>query len=177
MLSVREALGTDAAAVAAIYAPIVECTTISFEEVAPSETQMRERMSAIQLRHPWLIAEDGEVLGYAYGSRHRSRAAYRWSADVTVYVAEHARGHGVGRALYARLFELLHAYGYYNAFAGIALPNDASIALHRAFGFERIGVYRNVGFKFGVWHDVSWWQLQLHDADSAPAEVRRIRLR
>lgn len=169
-IRVRSAIPHDAAAIAAIYVPIVERTAISFEETAPSVDEMRERIAKTQERWPWLVAQSTRILGYAYGSRHRERAAYRWSVDVTVYVAEDARGIGVGKALYAHLFDLLKERGFYNAFAGIALPNDPSIALHRAFGFEAIGIYRNVGFKLGQWRDVSWWQLRLHEATGSPAE-------
>jgi phosphinothricin acetyltransferase len=105
------------------------------------------------------------VQGYAYASRHRERAAYQWSVDVSAYVREDARGRGVGKALYGRLFELLKALGYCRAFAGIALPNAASVALHESMGFEALGVYRRVGFKRGAWHDVGWWQKTLQDVD------------
>jgi phosphinothricin acetyltransferase len=174
MLRIRPATPQDAAAVAAIYAPVVERTMISFEEIPPDADEMRSRIERIGAEWPWLVACDGDgVRGYAYGSRHRSRAAYRWSVDTSVYVAEDARGMGVGKALYARLLDDLIARGFYNAFAGIGLPNDASVALHRAFGFEPVGVYRNVGFKFGKWHDVAWWQLQLRPPDGAPQEIIR----
>jgi phosphinothricin acetyltransferase len=98
------------------------------------------------------------VAGFAYGGPHRTRAAYRWSVDVTVYVAEQARGHGVGRALYGALLPALAERGFHAAFAGIALPNPGSVALHEAVGFTPLGVYREVGFKLGRWHDVGWWQ-------------------
>jgi L-amino acid N-acyltransferase YncA len=150
----------------------VRNTTISFEEAAPDAEQMRGRIANILERFPWLVAEDGGVLGYAYGSQHRARAAYRWSVDVSVYVSQDARRRGIGRMLYAELIPMLRAQGFYNAFAGIALPNDASIGIHRAFGFEPIGVYRNVGYKNGRWHDVSWWQLQLREPAPNPSEPR-----
>lgn len=171
-MKLRPATVDDAAAIAAIYAPVVERTTISFEEIAPSAAQMRERIGEIARRFPWYVADDGGVSGYAYGSAHRSRAAYRWSVDVSVYVAEDARGRGIGRLLYAKLLAELQSLGYRNAFAGIALPNDASIALHRSFGFELVGIYRNVGFKFGAWHDVAWWQLKLQNGAGIPEEPR-----
>jgi phosphinothricin acetyltransferase len=158
-LSIREAVGGDAAAIQAIYAPIVEQTAISFEDAAPSVEEMSRRISDISASHAFLVAErDRSVLGYAYGSQHRARAAYRTSVDVTVYVAEQARRSGVGRALYIELLSQLKRQDFHAAFAGIALPNPGSIALHEKVGFTPIGVYREVGFKFGRWHDVGWWQ-------------------
>jgi L-amino acid N-acyltransferase YncA len=152
----------DAAACAAIYAPYVEDSVISFETKAPSARAMAERMEAITATHPWLVAEhDGRVAGFAYASAHHARAAYRWAADVTVYVdAEHHRT-GVGRKLYETLFELLRGQRLWIACAGITLPNDASVGLHEALGFAPVGVYRNIGWKDGSWHDVGWWQLAL----------------
>ena len=110
----------------------------------------------------WLVAEDaGQVAGYAYATPHRSRGAYRWSVETSVYVAAAARGQGVGTQLYTALLPVLAEKGYCNAYAGITLPNDASVALHRRVGFQAIGVFRSVGRKFGAWHDVSWWHLPL----------------
>ncbi len=152
----------DAAAIAAIYRPIVEASTISFEEVAPGPQEMARRIAEIASAYPWFVAErEGNVAGYAYASRHRERAAYRYSVDVSVYVAENARKAGIASALYATLFEQLSERGFHRAFAGIALPNDASIALHRRFGFEPVGIYREVGWKFGGWLDVEWLQKAL----------------
>jgi phosphinothricin acetyltransferase len=150
---------TDAAAVQTIYAPIVEHTAISFEEVAPSTKEMAQRIASIAASHAFLVAEDdGGVVGYAYGSPHRARPAYRHSAEVTVYVAEQARRSGVATALYAGLLPVLKKKGFHAAFAGVALPNPGRLALHQAAGFLPVGVFEQVGFKFGRWHDVSWWQ-------------------
>ena len=161
--TIRKAQSTDAGAIAAIYQPIVETTTISFEEVAPDEHVMEQRISTIGERYPWLVAQDaeGSVCGYAYASRHRERAGYRYSVDVSAYVAEAARGKGIGRGLYETLFAQLREGGYHRAFAGIALPNEGSMALHRRCGFEPVGVYREVGYKFGKWIDVYWCQKAL----------------
>jgi len=150
-------------AIAAIYAPIVESTSISFELSPPSVARMRGRIMTTLPDLPWLVSEDarGSVNGYAYASKHRERPAYQWSVDVTAYVREDSRGTGVGKLLYLALFEELAALGYFQAFAGIALPNAASVALHKAVGFEHIGIYRKVGFKLGAWHDVGWWQREL----------------
>jgi L-amino acid N-acyltransferase YncA len=162
---VRRVRPSDAAAIAAIYAPIVERSIISFEEVAPTSAGIRERIEAVAETWPWLVAAaDDEVLGYVYASEHRTRAAYRWSVDVTAYVREDARGRGIGRDLYGVLFRVLELQGFHRAFAGITLPNDASVALHRSAGFEPVGVYREVGFKLGAWRDVSWWQRSIGGA-------------
>jgi L-amino acid N-acyltransferase YncA len=152
----------DAAACAAIYAPSVTAGVASLEERAPEPREFVDRIRVIQRTHPWLVAEtDDRVVGYAYASQHRERASYRWSADVTVYIsAEHHR-RGVGRALYERLFGLLVGQGVYEACAGITLPNDASVGLHESLGFEPIGVYRDIAYKFGSWRSVGWWQRTL----------------
>jgi L-amino acid N-acyltransferase YncA len=164
----------DAAACAAIYAPHVEGSAVSFEEWAPSAEEMGERIAAVARSHAWLVAErDGRVLGYAYATAFNQRPAYRWSASVSVYVAEGARGEGVGRALYEALFERLRAAGFRMACAGITLPNPASVALHESLGFERTGLNRAIGWKDGAWRDVGWWQLELAPAgDSPPPEPR-----
>jgi phosphinothricin acetyltransferase len=155
----------DAAACAAIYAPYVEQTPVSFEERAPDALEMEARMSRYAATHPWLVAEDGgEVVGYAYACRHRERAAYRWAADVSVYVASNRRGEGLGRNLYERLFVHLRGQNFQIACAGITLPNEASVGLHEALGFLRVGVSPRVGWKAGRWHDVGWWQLELEPA-------------
>jgi phosphinothricin acetyltransferase len=164
-LRIRSAAASDAPALLAIYAPYVEGTVVSFETVVPNVDEFAGRISKSTARWAWLVAErDGACLGYAYGSAHRERAAYRWSVETSAYVAASARRQGVGKALYLALFDALAARGYCNAYAGMTLPNDASAALHRSVGFEPIGVFRRVGFKFGAWHDVAWAQRRLRDA-------------
>jgi L-amino acid N-acyltransferase YncA len=149
----------DAEALVAIYAPIVTSTAISFETMAPDVAEMRTRIAAQPANKPWLVAErDGAVAGYAYASTFRDRAAYRFGVEVTAYVAEAARRGGVGRAIYQALFRLLAIQGYRRAFAGITLPNDASVALHRATGFAEAGVMHAAGFKFDRWHDVAFFE-------------------
>jgi phosphinothricin acetyltransferase len=169
-MKVRTATAADAEAITAIYAPIVKSTAISFELEPPSVDEMRARILSTLDQLPWLVAVDADdtVKGYVYASRHRERAAYQWSVDVTAYVHVDARGAGVGKTLYRALFEELTALGYHQAFAGIALPNAASIALHEAMGFEPLGVYRKVGFKLGAWHDVGWWQKELRVPEESP---------
>ncbi len=156
---IRPVAAGDAAAIADIYRPIVEDTIISFEETPPDASEIARRIAYITEHYPYLVAVDnGGVTGYAYASRHRERYGYRFSAEVSVSVAEHARGNGVGRALYTELFSQLRERGFHQAFAGVALPNDGSVAMHAAFGFEPIGVFREIGFKFGRWIDVAWFQ-------------------
>lgn len=169
-MKIRTAHPDDAPAIAAIYAPVVAGTAISFETEPPDAAEMRARIAkTLGAGLPWLVAEaDGVVCGYAYASKHRERAAYQWSVDTTVYVADGRRGQGVGRALYGALLPLLAGLGYCQAFAGIALPNVASVGLHEALGFAPLGVYRNVGFKLGQWRDVGWWQRALREPDAAP---------
>ncbi|MGH8174324.1 MAG: arsinothricin resistance N-acetyltransferase ArsN1 family B [Rhodanobacteraceae bacterium] len=167
----RVARADDASAIAGIYAPYVRDTIISFETEAPDRIEMEHRIERIGAVYPWLVAiADGSVVGYAYACEHRARLAYRWSVDAAVYLAADAQRRGIGRALYQRLFALLLKQGYVNAFAGITLPNAASVALHEAMGFLPIGVYRQVGYKVGAWHDVGWWQLVLAEPRSDPGE-------
>lgn len=170
---VRTAHPDDAAALAEIYTPFVLGSAISFEEVPPTVEEMRERIRATLEWTPWLCATNrSDVSGFAYASRHRERAAYRWSVDVTAYVHERFRGRGAGRRLYERLFEILERQGFRRAYAGVTLPNDASVALHRALCFEPIGIYRHVGWKLGAWHDVAWFgrAIGANDGAEPPAE-------
>jgi len=159
---VRDATGDDAAAIAAIYAPVVRDTPISFELEPPDVGTMRQRVLDTLERRPWLVCErDGEVVGYAYAASHRERAAYQWCVETSVYIAESARRQGVGCTLYRALLPLLARQGYVHAYAGITLPNPPSVGLHEALGFRPIGVYKAIGFKLGAWHDVGWWDLTL----------------
>lgn len=171
--AIRAACEEDASAIAAIYRPFCEATTVSFENEAPSASEMAERIRATGERFPWLVLDDGGTLaGYAYASRHRERAAYGWSVDVTVYVAPTQRRRGVGRALYTSLFELLRLAGYYKVFAGVTLPNPSSVGLHEAMGFELVGVYKGVGYKLGAWRDVAHYQRALQPEQPDPAPPR-----
>ena len=152
----------DAEAIANIYAPFVTDTVISFEDVAPAAPEMAARIKRLTETHAWLVAEDdGEILGYAYACPHRERAAYQWATEVTVYVDPRHQRRGVGRRLYEALLARLADQGYRIALAVIALPNDGSVGLHEACGFELVGVLRGIGFKHGKWWDVGWWQLDL----------------
>ncbi|HTG36708.1 MAG TPA: arsinothricin resistance N-acetyltransferase ArsN1 family B [Thermoanaerobaculia bacterium] len=173
--TIRLAQERDAEAIQRIYAPFVLHTAVSFETEPPSVDEMRSRILKILARLPWLVCEwNGGVIGYAYASLHRERAAYGWSVDVTVYIHEELRRHGVGKALYTSLFQVLRLQGFYNAYAGVTLPNPGSVGLHEAMGFEPVGVYHAVGYKHGRWHDVGWWQLALRDHSTAPAALADI---
>jgi phosphinothricin acetyltransferase len=156
---IREGHPRDGAALAAIYAPYVEQSWVSFETEAPDAAEMARRIAEYGQSHAWLVAErGGQILGYAYASPHRTRAAYATSADIAIYIAKGAQGQGMGRALYTALFDRLRTKSIHAVFAGIALPNPASIALHEAIGMVPVGIYREVGWKMGGWRDVGWWQ-------------------
>lgn len=167
---IRLAHFTDASAVRAIYAPFVTNTPVSFELVIPTELEMHQRIEQTLQTHPWLVCEEqGEILGYAYASQHRTRQAYQWAVDVSAYVHERWRGKGIGKALYTSLFALLRLQRFYNVYGGIALPNPASVALHEAMGMRQVGVYSQVGYKLGAWYDVGWWQRSLQPYIVEPA--------
>ena len=170
MSALRVARAQDAEAVCAIYAPIVETTSISFELTASSAPKMAQRIINAMQMYPWLVEEtaDGAIAGYAYASRHRARGVYGWSVDVTVYVAETSRRRGVGGRIYTALLDTLRVQGFRAAFAGIALPNAASVALHETLGGAPVGIYRAVGHKLGDWRDVGWWRRALYDDDAPP---------
>jgi L-amino acid N-acyltransferase YncA len=156
----------DAAACAAIYAPYVWNSVASFEAVPPSAPEIAARIGSA---HAWLVAEQaGSTLGYAYASRHNERAAYRWAADVAVYIGASHHRRGIGRALYGELFTRLHELGLWTLCAGITQPNEASNGLHRALGFLPVGTYRRIGWKAGAWHDVQWFQLDLRPDEPGP---------
>ncbi len=158
----RTAAEQDARACAVIDAPYVSGTAISFESEPPPTAEMARRIADAVRTHAWIMLEEDDlVVGYAYGSPFRSRAAYQWTCEVSVYLAQDRQHTGGGRALYERLFEALAARGFRTAVAGMTLPNDASVGLHRAMGFEPVGVFRGVGWKHGQWHDVAWMQRPL----------------
>ena len=172
---IRLARSDDAAQVAAIYAPFVTASATSFEYSPPDAAEMAARIASTLAYAPFLVQEAGpDIMGFAYASKHRERAAYQWSVDVSVYIHERARRRGVGRALYTSLFALLRLQGFYTAHAGVSLPNPASVGLHEALGFEPVGVYRAVGFKRGAWHDVGWWQLPLRERTGTPDPPRSL---
>jgi phosphinothricin acetyltransferase len=167
-MTVRDATANDAAACAAIYAPYVTHSVISFELDPPDAAEMARRIAGSLA---WLVLEDeGRVVGYAYAGPFAPRAAYRWACEVSVYLELGRRRTGGGRALYEVLLPRLAARGFRVAVAGMTLPNPGSEGLHRALGFQPVGTYRRIGYKFGAWHDVAWTQLALADDDGPPAE-------
>ncbi len=156
-----------------IYAPYVTDTAITFESDPPLPAEMAQRIAAAVRTHAWVVLEnEGRVVGYAYGAAFKSRAAYRWSCEVSVYLERGRRRTGGGRALYAALFARLAERGFRTAVAGMTLPNDASVGLHRAMGFEPVGTYRRIGWKHDTWHDVAWAQRTIGTGQDPPAAPR-----
>ncbi|MEO7997308.1 MAG: N-acetyltransferase family protein [Gemmatimonadaceae bacterium] len=167
--TIRLATVADGDAIARIYRPAVIDSATSFEIVAPQGKEMGVRVERTLQRTPWLVCENGnDVVGYAYANTHHERPAYQWSVDTTVYVREDQHRTGVGRALYMSLFAILVRQGFYSAYAGITLPNEASIGLHTSIGFTPVGVYRGVGFKHGAWRDIAWLERELAPRNRMP---------
>ena len=164
-MHIRPATENDAAVLLAIYAPFVEASTVSFETVVPTVEEFATRIRNALEQWQWLVAErDQRCIGYSYGSSLRERAAYPWSVEVSAYVHPSAHRRGVGRALYGSLVNDLVRKGFCNAYAGVTLPNAASVGFHRSLGFEPIGTFVAVGRKFGKWHDVAWFHRRLRDS-------------
>ena len=162
MNAVRIATEADAEAIAAIYAPYVRETAISFDEEPPTPAETARRLISTLENYPFLVFDDGQgVLGYAYGSIHRAKPAYRWSVETTVYIPRQLHRRGIGRALYTELLGLLARQGFHSAFAGIVPPNEGSVRLHEAMGFIYLGTFAEIGFKHGQFHDLGWWRLTL----------------
>jgi len=170
---IRLANEADSAAIADISRPYVEDSRISFEEAAPDAAEMARRIAGdLPGFHPWFVAEEnGRLLGYAASSRFRPRPAYRWTVETGIYLAADAHGRGIGKSLLATLLNMLERQGYVAAIGAIALPNDASVAVHEKLGFFHTGTYRQVGFKLGEWIDVGLWQRDLVSRSARPAEV------
>ena len=167
----RFANDDDAAAIASIYAPSVTERATSFELTAPDAAEIRRRVRAVMQQYPWLVCETADgVVGYAYATAHRDRAAYRWSVDASTYISERAHRQGIARDLYTRLFEILVLQGFRNVYAGITLPNTASCELHKAMGFREVGIYHDVGYKFDKWHDTMWLERSLAEHVLEPPE-------
>ncbi|MEO5965208.1 MAG: N-acetyltransferase family protein [Candidatus Limnocylindrales bacterium] len=171
-LHVRLATPADGAACAAIYEPYVATTSVSFELEAPTGDEMADRIVGTVARSPWVVVELGGVVrSYAYGTRHRDRAAYDWTIETTVYVDRDLRGRGLGRAAMRALVAVLRLQGFHLAVAGITAPNPGSVALHRSLGFERIGEFGAMGWKLDAWHGVEWFALELSSRDPIPDPV------
>jgi phosphinothricin acetyltransferase len=172
VIGVRPVTPDDAGAIHDIYRPIVQETAISFELEPPSVEELRSRIAVITATHPWLVLEiDRDVGGYAYATKFRDRPAYRWSVETTIYLSPDLRGQGLGKVLYTALIDRVADGGFANAYAGVALPNPGSEALHLSVGFQPIGVFPRAGFKLGQWHDVGWWHRPLHQGPT-PEEPR-----
>jgi L-amino acid N-acyltransferase YncA len=170
---IRPVRGPDAAAIADIYAPFVRETSITFELVPPDAAEISRRVASVTRNHPWLVCAEGDaLLGYAYATEFRSRAAYRWVAETAIYVRLDMARCGIGRALYARLIDELRRQGYVAAIGVLTLPNAASVGLHEAMGFEQRGVLPGSGYKMGCWHDVGIWQRELGPRPAEPMELR-----
>jgi L-amino acid N-acyltransferase YncA len=169
--TVRAAVAADAPGIAEVYRPYVTGSAVSFEEVPPDAVEVARRM-ARSPRLPWFVAaRGGQVVGWSAAVRHRERAAYRWTAECSVYLVDDERGRGTGRRLYEVLLAELRALGYVTALAVVTLPNDDSEAFHRALGFAPVARLRAVGYKHGAWRDVAWWQRPLReDPPAVPAE-------
>jgi L-amino acid N-acyltransferase YncA len=174
MIEIRRATSADASFIADTYRPFVEASWTSFELTPPRAEDIADRIAQAGDLYPWLIAEDQAPLAYAYASPHRTRAAYQTSVDTAVYGAPDARGKGVGKQLYGKLLEVLSEQNFIMAFAGIAMPNAASVALHQSVGFELVGTYPRVGFKDGSWRDTTWWSKPLADPQSPPAALKHV---
>ena len=174
MISKRIRLATveDAEAILDIYKTYIENTRVTFEIEVPTVEAFRERMERIMAQFPWIVCEiDGKIAGYAYGSKHGERAAYRWSADLSVYIHENYHRYGLGTALYTALLELLRRQGYFTVYAGVSTPNPKSEAFHTAFGFRNLGEFKNAGYKLGGWCGVSWYELVLNEYVAEPKEA------
>ena len=170
-MRIRAATFGDAAAIASIYRPYVDGSIVSFEEQAPDVQEIRERIGAGGALYPWLVADrGGEVLGYSYAAPFRSRSAYRFVVETTVYLRQGEEGQGLGGLLYDPLLEALIARGFTQAIAAISLPNPASVRLHASRGFVRAGTYAQVGWKLGRWIDVGLWQRPLAPSGPVPVE-------
>lgn len=168
--TIRLATTGDAREVLAIYAPIVRETAITYETEVPSESEIAGRIEATLQAYPWLCCEiDGRFAGYAYASRFRTRTAYQWTAETTVYVADWARKRGVARGLYASLLECCRVMGYRTAVGVIGLPNEPSVRFHLAMGFVEVGVFHRCGYKFNQWQDAGWYERAIGEYEMEPS--------
>ena len=175
MVTFRLATPEDAVDMLAIYRPLIEDSAISFEYDPPSAEEFGKRIQSTLQRFPWLACQwDQQVIGYAYGGPHRSRQAYQWSVEFSVYVHSDFRRKGIALGLYQSLQEILELQGYRNALAGITLPNPASVAFHESFGFTPVGVYHQVGYKQGSWLSVGWWEKRIGDDSVEPTPPQTI---
>ena len=175
MIQIRLATINDAQQILHIYSPSILAASISFETEVPSAEEMQERIETILQKYPWIVCKiDGRIAGYVYASKHREREAYQWSCECTVYIHNDFKGKGIGKELYLLLFQILKQQGFRNVYAGITLPNEASVNLHEKCGFKHFATYENIGYKFGHWHSVGWWKLQINAYDLQPPPPLKI---
>lgn len=175
MTQIRLATKDDSNQILDIYAPFIINTAVSFETEVPSEREMQNRITNCLQNYPWIVCViDGRIAAYVYASRHREREAYQWCCESSVYVHDDFKGRGIGKKLYRLLFEVLKLQGFRNVYAGIALPNDASVNLHTKCGFTQFATYENIGYKLGSWHTVGWWKLQINSYDLNPPPPLKI---
>lgn len=168
-IKIRLATIEDGAEILSIYADYIKNTAITFETEVPSVAEFGKRIERVLENYPWLICEiGGKVAGYAYASKHRERAAYQWSVDLSIYISAKYHRRHIATALYKALIALLQRQGYYNAFAGVTVPNLNSEMFHTQFGFQTVGAFENVGYKLGKWRDVKWFALQIAEYPKEP---------
>jgi len=169
MVEIRLIITKDAQEIIDIYSPSVLSAAVSFETVVPPIDEMQRRIQSCLEKFPWIVCVvDGKIAAYVYASKHREREAYQWSCECSVYVRDDFKGKGIGKELYQLLFEILKLQGFINVYAGITLPNEASVHLHEKCGFMPFAKYENIGYKFGSWHTVGWWKLQINEYDLEP---------
>lgn len=169
MIEVRLATINDTRQIREIYAPSILGAATSFETEVPSAEEMQSRIETILKKYPWIVcAVDEKIAGYVYASKHRDREAYQWSCECSIYMNNDFKGKGIGKELYQLLFQILKLQGFRNVYAGISLPNEASVHIHEKCGFKHFATYENIGYKFGNWHTVGWWKLQINDYDLQP---------
>ena len=172
---IRLATPADVPGMLAIYAPFILHSTTSFEIAVPSQNEFWSRVEKVLTKTPWLVCEiDGDIAGYAYAGEHRERAAYQWNRELSVYVADKFQKMGIATALYGCIIEIIRQQGYCNILAGITLPNEKSVHFHEKMGFKLVGIYHRVGFKFGNWWDVGWWEMPLQDKSVQPETVKSL---
>lgn len=176
MEMIRLAKEQDASDILSIYAPYVEHTAFTFEYEVPTLQEFSSRIVNTLKVLPWIVYEiDGSVVGYAYASEHRKRAAYQWSVDLSVYIKQEFHGRRIAKILYECLIDILKLQGYYNTYAGVSIPNPKSEHFHESFGFRPIGIYHKVGYKFDKWHDTKWYELTILDHSLTPNDIQTIK--
>ncbi len=171
----RFATVDDGRAIRTMYAPYIENTVITFENDVPSIEEMAERIASVQKTYPWIVAEqENSIIGYAYASALRSRAAYQWCAELSVYLDPEQAGHGYGAWLYDALMQLLRLQGIRVVYGVVAVPNAASERLHQRFGFKQAGLLTRCGYKLGQWIDVAYYEKRLIEDESRPDPIKPV---